>query len=443
MSTDIKRRSFLAGAAVAAASIFQPLKAEAKDRKVDTPRKKFKIGEPVLQVPSDTSIGVVWAVNKLANGFVEIADNPEMKNSRRVLCGGFGVAAFDDTALQVSITGLAPATKYWYRTITVEFISYKNAYKAKLGDEIKGKVYSFTTLGEKAPSHFCVMNDTHADWAQFKLLTDKICELKPAATLWNGDATNSTEDVETAVDIFLTPPKTRADYASEIPILFNNGNHDFRGKWIRRLDQIMMNRLPSERDSRDWDLRRNYAVRIGDIALIGLDTGEDKPDCHEKWFGTANYSPYRKAQTQWLADQFKRDEIANAPFIVASCHIPLYDPNPNADPGLVAHPDKWAAWQKECADQWGPIFAANNVQLVITAHRHRYRFDAPTADRPWAHLVTGGRSSAKSPKEVFPTVLDAKVENGRLKVVVYNVLTNAVAGEHTFEPNKRGLFNWF
>ena len=34
-----------------------------------------------------------------------------------------------------------------------------------------------------------------------------------------------------------------------------------------------MYRQPEERNPRDWDLGRNFAVRLGDIALIGLDTG--------------------------------------------------------------------------------------------------------------------------------------------------------------------------
>ena len=33
-----------------------------------------------------------------------------------------------------------------------------------------------------------------------------------------------------------------------------------------------------------------------EAALVGMDTGEDKPDGHPKWFGLANFEPYRKAQ---------------------------------------------------------------------------------------------------------------------------------------------------
>ncbi len=432
MEVKMNRRNFLAGVVASAAT--KGLGADAPS--ADDVRDQiapFKIGAPVLQVPAETSMGVVWAVNRLATGCVEVADNSRMENSWTVRPGGLGLVAFNDLALQVRLTGLKPATRYWYRTRTREFLDYTDAYHATLGAEIAGDVHSFTTLGAKCASHFCVMNDTHAEWGQFKLVTDKILALAPTAMLWNGDATNSTEDAATATEIFLTPPETRTDYAADIPILFNNGNHDFRGRWMPRLNEILMERLPDERTSRDWDLRRNFAVRIGDIALIGLDTGEDKPDCHEKWFGLANYSPYRRAQALWLADQFKRPEIADASFVVASCHIPLFDADPTADPGLVAHPDKWAEWHKECADLWGPVLSANRVQLVIAAHTHRYRYDAPTADRPWAQIVAGGRSSSASGR-AFPTVLDVKPEEGEMKVSVHNVLSGRIVAEHRFRP---------
>ena len=42
----------------------------------------FVAGEPVLEVPSETSIGVAWAVNRLSTGSVEIADNPQMAGAR-------------------------------------------------------------------------------------------------------------------------------------------------------------------------------------------------------------------------------------------------------------------------------------------------------------------------------------------------------------------------
>ena len=42
-------------------------------------------GEPMLQVPAPDSMGVAFAVTALANGFVEIADNPQMNGAVRFM----------------------------------------------------------------------------------------------------------------------------------------------------------------------------------------------------------------------------------------------------------------------------------------------------------------------------------------------------------------------
>ena len=61
-------------------------------------------GEPVLEAPSETSIGVVWAVPGLSIGFVELADNPEMRNAVLVRDAA-PVAMLDDQSLSVRLTG--------------------------------------------------------------------------------------------------------------------------------------------------------------------------------------------------------------------------------------------------------------------------------------------------------------------------------------------------
>ena len=405
----------------------------------DEAKKKLVLGEPCLQAPSDTSMGVAWTVNALANGWVEYADNPRLENAKKAVCGGFGVTGFDDRVLQVRLTDLRPSTRYWYR-IAAQHIDYAGNYKRFALDAAQGEIHSFTTLGARTPAHFCVMNDTHARWTSFGPVVEKIAALKPSVTVWNGDASNATEKPETGIEIFLAPPIPRRGYAADMPVLWNNGNHDFRGFWNRKFDTFVMPRIPSERSARDWALSRNWAVRVGDVAMIGLDTGEDKPDRHPQFAGLVNCEPYRMAQTTWLVDQFKRPEIANAPYIVAFCHIPLFDPRPEAHPGGLIddgggrYSSNFSAWEKSCADQWGPVLALNGVQLVIAAHQHCYRYDPATADRPWAQIVGGGPDIAAKSPAIYPTVIEGKVADGELKVIIHNIKTGSVEAEHAFKP---------
>ena len=394
----------------------------------------FKAGSPCLQAPGETTMGVSWAVSGLSKGVVEYADNPDMRGAKAVKGGGFGLVPIDVNALQVRLTGLKPATKYWYRTVTTPFTDYSNIYDAKLGEPVVSGVHSFTTLGEGAKAHFCAINDTHANWKPFQMAVRKVKELAPAAVVWNGDATNTTQDKRTAVEIFLNPPVEDNDWSADIPVFFESGNHDFRGSWISKKEEVVLPRDPSERRGDQWDLKWNFAQRLGEMALVGLDTGEDKPDAHPKWFGLANFEPYRRAQAKWLEEQFARPEIASAKFKVLFCHIPLFADPASADyahDGVKIDPEDYAYWSRECADLWGETIKRAGVQLVVCGHKHRFRYDPPTADRPWAQVVGGGPElgvkRGKPDATRFPTVVEGKVDNGRLRLIVHDVLNGRKA----------------
>lgn len=402
------------------------------------------ISPPVLQNAAATSMGVGFAVSDMANGYVKVSESPDMANARLVKCGGFRVTDMNDKIMLVRLTGLKPATRYYY-TIGADRISYKGGYSMKIiGHEADPRVYSFTTLGEAAPSHFCVINDTHAQMKAFGLAIDKIAELNPACVVWNGDACNTQETIDSLVPIFYTPEIARADYAAEMPYLFNSGNHDNRGLAARHMERALMFRQPEERASRDWDLGRNFAVRCGDIAMIGLDTGEDKLDSRDVFAGLFNMEPYRVAQAAWLKDALEQPEIKSAPHLVAFCHIPLYDSDPKANPGDVdkdgggRYSHDFAIWQRTCKNLWGPLLEKAGCKLVVTAHQHRFRFDAPNADHAWSQVIGGGpelgeRVRYEDGKVIrtpdaakFPTVIEGKVENGRLRLVVHDVFSGRV-----------------
>ncbi len=448
MDTDVRnkmggeslltRRGFIAaGGAVAAASAAHaqaPLEAQLpRDPFLGTRGEPFSVGAPCLQAPGETTMGVSWSVSGLSKGVVEYADNPEMLNSKTVKGGGYGLVPIDVSALQVRLTGLSPSTKYWYRTVTTPFTDYKNIYDAKLGAPVVSDVHSFTTMGSSARGHFCMINDTHAKWDSFQMVVRKVKELSPSAVVWNGDATNTTQKKSTAVEIFLDPPVADRDWSADIPVFFESGNHDFRGSWISRKEEVVFARDPAERRGDQWDLRWNFATRLGDMALIGMDTGEDKPDGHPKWFGLANFEPYRIAQAKWLEEQLARPEIASAKYKVVFCHIPLYaapDSPQYPHDGVKIDPEDYAYWSRECGELWGPILSKAGVSLVVCGHQHRFRFDSPTAERPWAQVVGGGPNlevrADGSVSDRFPTVVEGKVEGGALRLLVHDVFNSRV-----------------
>lgn len=399
----------------------------------------------MLQNYAATSIGVAFAVSDMANGYVLIGRQPDLSDATKFKCGGFRTTGMDDKVIQVRVTGLRPSTKYYYK-IGADRISYKGGYNMHIiGNEEQDTIHSFVTAGEDTEAHFCVINDTHGHMDTFDLLTNRIAELAPTCVVLNGDATNVQETIESEIDIFLKPDITRKDYASDLPYLFCQGNHEQRGMAGRQLEKVWMFRQPQERDSKYWDLGRNFAVRLGDVAIIGLDTGEDKLDTNPHFAGLFANEEYRHVQIIWLEDALKQPEIASAPYLVAICHIPLFDSDPTANPGDVypddSNPEKYtsdyAYWQRFCGDTWGRLLDMAGCQVLLTAHSHVYRYDKPDSTHRWAQIVGGGPDLSYDPKEpTFPTVMDVRTKNGKLVVDVYNAISGKILDTYKFDPRK-------
>ena len=402
------------------------------------------ISPPMLQNYAETSIGVAFAVSAMANGYVIYGEKSDLSDGKKVMCGGYRTTEINDRVVQVRLTGLKPSTTYYYR-IGADRIEYKGGYNIKVtGNEEDKHIYNFTTAGKDSRAHFCVINDTHVEWEPFGRAIEKIAQLAPSCVIWNGDASNSEETIEAQMRIFLTPEIACKEYASQIPYLFCPGNHDLRGMANRHLERVWMYRQPEERASRDWDLGRNFAVRMGEVAMIGLDTGEDKLDTNPKFAGTFNSKAYREAQTTWLRDALRQPEIAKAPYLVAFCHIPLFDPDPKQNPGDVSPADTdpqyetdYAMWQRTCAQLWAPLLEKAHCQLIITAHQHCYRFDEPTTSRPWAQIVGGGTNMDPTRKGRFPTVIEGEVKDNQLCITVHNLLSGEVQQTMTFSKRKK------
>ena len=429
------RRHFLGalGATLAAPALFaQETVAEAV--LVDSP--------PSLQCPTRNAITVVWVVGQPAAGFVQYGTD---KNHLDQTAYGdvFGQKAYHQRFLQIRIEGLQPNTRYFYRTVTRAF-RFNNSYSFVQGEPVYGEVFSFETPGEnKASSTFAVINDTHNNPPLLKAVGDRLRTLNMDYTVWNGDLVGGYDHERVAIDTILRPGGEA--FAMEKPILFVPGNHDYRGEWARNLPlclatwdynppepvmipqwgRPLIDPLPQPELSRG----RNFVVRNGPLALIGLDTGEDKPDNRAEWAGLALFEPYRIRQRDWLEKVLQSETVASAPFVVAFCHIPIFDSRPNANGGDL--PTGYASFQRQAGDLWGPLLTKYGVQALIAAHTHRFRCDQPTEDRTWAQIVGGGSSLERD-----VTVIHGTAEGDKLEIVVDSVSTNEELGRWTFAPRR-------
>ena len=392
---------------------------------------------PSLQCPKGDSMTVVWSVGQSAAGFVQYGTDKD--NLDQTAYGDvFGLNAYHPRFLQVRLGGLQPNTRYYYRTVTRSF-QFVNAYTFRQGEPEYSETYSFETPGwNKAAGTFSVINDTHNSPPLLRVLGERLHKINSDYTLWNGDLAGSFDNERVAIDTILKPGG--GAFSTEKPILFVPGNHDYRGEWARNLSLCLapweQSQTP-ERQIAQWgrplnpneylnpSTGRNFVVRMGPLALIGLDTGEDKPDNREEWGGLALFEPYRIKQRDWLEKALQSEQVASAPFVVAFCHIPIFDSRPNANGGDL--PTGFASFQRQAGDLWGPVLTKYGVQAVIAAHTHRHRFDAPTEDRTWAQIVGGGPNLDRD-----VTVIHGKAEGDTLEIVVDSVGTDTELGRWTF-----------
>ena len=379
---------------------------------------------PSLQCPTRNAITVVWVVGQPAAGFIQYGTDKD--NLDQTAYGDvFGQKAYHQRFLQIRIEGLQPNTRYFYRTVTRAF-RFNNSYSFVQGEPEYGDVFSFETPGEnKAVGTFAVINDTHNNAPLLKALGDRLRTLKMDYTVWNGDLVGGYDNEKVAVDTILRPGGE--GFAMEKPILFVPGNHDYRGEWARNLPHCL---ATWDYSTPELSRGRNFVVRNGPLALIGLDTGEDKPDNREEWAGLALFEPYRIRQRDWLEQVLQSEPVASAPFVIACCHIPIFDSRPNANGGDL--PTGYASFQRQAGALWGPLLTKYGVQGMICAHTHQFRYDPPTENRTWAQIVGGGNNLERG-----VTIIHGKAEGDKLEIVVDSVSQNEELGRWAFSPRRK------
>lgn len=411
-----------------------------------TPDKKAKLPNctfttpPVLFNPAETSMQVSAGISSLGNGFVDVCKGKwDETKAVRYWSGGFRLRDCNSTHVTVSMTNLEPNTTYTYR-LGVTPILRKSNYNITPGQTTFQPIGSFTTAGAAAPSDFAAFGDTHGKDNIINGIAQTLARLNPAVCVWNGDIGNSQETKEDVSKMMLRAAGD-TPWFKDRAFHFINGNHDYRGCAARFIEQVTPFRRPEERAPEFWDLGRNFAVRQGDIAMIGLDTGEDKPDLRPLFFNLVNCGPYREMQAKWLEQVLKREDIASAPFLVAFAHIPLYPPHPDANPGTNVNGgySDYAAWEKTSAELWTPLLDKAGCQLICCAHYHLppKNFYPAEGKRSWAMTITGGPTRNGSNN----AVVCGKVIDGKLRVSRHRILEDQTFEEdiHWLEPRKTSV----
>lgn len=422
----MKRRTFI-GSLAAVASL-PSISGAAEDTKpTATGFKNFEVlSPPVVQNPTETSFNVSWRVNGKATGWVEWGTTQELGNIAKP--AHHGLMSMNEHALSARITDVPAGTEAYYRVVTMP-VHYNNAYSIERGTPIRGEIRRVRLPKISANTCSLVMvNDTHDHENTVAALASRVNELNPDALIWNGDACDTFDNPEQVARICLSPGHKPSDpaaggWASTRPLFFTLGNHDARGESARTMPEAL---LPWPTGINDPDGlvttpvaggRYCFAKRIGPVAMIFLDTGEDKPDARDVWGGMAAYEPYRAAQKEWLIQALKQTEIASAPYLVTFCHIPLR--------GLPGHNDGmgktgYAYYSGFGQKLWMQTLIDAGCQMILSGHMHKHRIDEPTEEFPLYQVVGGG------PKEDNARLIRITADDNQLHLIVEDLKHNEV-----------------
>lgn len=361
---------------------------------------------PVVQHPAADGFTVNVAVSALATGWVQWGRTADQLDQTAIAHRN-GLIHASDRALSVRVPlgdSLPNGGTVFYRVV-VQPLAYKNAYQLLRGETEATQVYRLNLPDPNGRQvTVAIVNDTHEQPQTLKALHERIRGLAPDVLVWNGDTCNDFDAADDPLQIVLNPALDASrGWAAERPLLFVPGNHDVRGARARELANGLSG-WPGQAD-----LPYNFALRLGPLALVGLDTGEDKPDQHPVFAGTAAYEPYRQLQAAWLKSAVARPEIATAPVRIAICHIPLRGlPGDNDGTSL----EGYAAFSGMGAKLWLPILRQAGFSAVISGHTHRDRIDDPTPDEPITQVVGGG----PQPERATITILRAEDQTVDLEV---------------------------
>ena len=252
----------------------------------------------------------------------------------------------------VRIDSLKPGTEYRYRIVGKVVEDDSNIYRINYGllRQISARTdHSARTLDSKAEvCRFSMMNDIHGNDKVYADLAAGIDLKNTDFLVLNGDMVSNARQIDTVIKHMVLPIQ---EQAARLPLFYARGNHEGRGADFDKLYGM----FPTSTG------QFYYSFRQGPAAFLVLDAGEDKPDSHHEYGGTADYDSYRKMETEWLLNAVKEESFASAPMKICIIHIPT-----------LAFRSSWYA-ERWVTEHWVPILEKAGIDLALCAHHHKWR----------------------------------------------------------------------
>lgn len=286
-----------------------------------------------------------------------------------------GLRDANNTFHAIRVENLKSATRYEYRIVSKEMRSFQ-PYKVTFGDSITSQWYPFQTIDpKKKGATLFVTSDIHSDAAKLEALL-KQCDYKTCdAFFYAGDVMNYMNSEEAPFTSFIDTSVRL--FASSIPFEVVRGNHETRGDMARTYPHFF--------PKKDGKIYGSYL--LGDIMVVMLDCGEDKPDTHPVYAGLTDFDAYRTEQAEWLKQLVKTDEFKKATYRIVISHFPMEMENED-------HKQTGGHGMYDLQCKCLPILNRANIDLMVSGHTHQFAFRESSAEGCRFPVLVGSADSA-------------------------------------------------
>lgn len=355
---------------------------------------------PYLQGLTYSEVFVYFTTSQKGFSWVDLRPAGEKEYIRCVTTDD-GLIEANNTKNAIRLQKLTPRTSYEYRLVSVpikQFRLSQNIY----GDTIRTPWYTFKTPDPDANTcSFITTSDIHDDAEKYERLLSYMPVDEADVVFLLGDILSHFSRVEQPYTSFIDV--SVKCFAKEKPFVLVRGNHDTRGSLARTYPEYIHR-------------PRNHfygAYQWGNIFIVLLDNGEDKPDSHHDYSGITAFDDYRAEQLEWLKGVTQSDAYKNAEKRIILTHIP---PIPRGESTRASVHAGDVLYR-----EYLPVLNAARVDLMIAGHTHRFMLIEPK-DNPnyrFPLLVNDNRSA--SFVRVTPSGISVKTVNDRGEVTFEKV----------------------
>ena len=251
--------------------------------------------------------------------------------------------------------GLKPATTYEYRVKAHKVLS-ENSNGVSAGTAFSttytGSWNQFTTQDpHQTEHHIFITSDMHNRpdtlEALLKYLDYQTCD----RIIYNGDMINYMQNssqepytgfINTSVNLF----------AQNKPFELVRGNHETRGNLSRHFMEYFPHKSGHIYNAYRW----------GDLEIILLDSGEDKIDTAEEYYGMASFYSYREEMVRWFKELIQTDEFRTAKYRILICHFTMLLNNDKPT-------DKFGG-EPQLISLLTPLLKQCDIDMLISGHYH-------------------------------------------------------------------------